>query len=379
MNEHYLDNAATTKPCEAAVAAMMRCFQENYGNPSSLHRIGLYAQQEMDHARKVLAAALGCDVREILFTSCATESTNMALRSTAAAYGRKRKKIITSAVEHASVKQTLRHLAENEGFEIIEIRPDETGTYRAGDFAAAADENTCMITMMMVNNETGHVLPVKEVFSAVKRRFPHIITHCDAVQAFMKYPVRPYQLCADLISLSGHKIHAAKGVGAHYVKKGTKLRALLLGGKQENSLRAGTEGVPLIAGFGAAVEALAPTMESRFQYVKSLNAALREKLNQLPGVRILSPEDASPYVMSIIVPKIRSEFLLHYLEQKVVYVSCGSACSKGAGSGVPEMFGAAREEADSVLRISFSSENTMDDVDAAAEGIAAGQMEIMHK
>lgn len=379
MNEHYLDNAATTKPCDAAITAMMRCFQEIYGNPSSLHRIGLRAQQEMDHARNVLAAALGCDTREILFTSCATESTNMALRSTAAAYGRKRRKIITSAVEHASVKQTLQHLSENEGFEVVAVKPDENGTYCARDFVMAADENTCMITMMMVNNETGHVLPVKEVFSAVKRRFPHIITHCDAVQAFMKYPVRPSQLCADFISLSGHKIHAAKGIGALYVKKGMKLRALLFGGKQENSLRAGTESVPLIAGFGAAVETLSPTMENRFQYVRSLNTALREKLRELPDVRILSPEDGSPYVMSIIVPKIRSEILLHYLEQREVYVSSGSACSKGAGSGVPEIFGAAREEADSILRVSFCDENNMEDVDALVAGIAAGQREIMHK
>ncbi|MBQ8515835.1 MAG: cysteine desulfurase [Ruminococcus sp.] len=379
MSEHYLDNAATTRPCKAAVAAMMRCFQENYGNPSSLHRMGLSAQQEMDKARRILAGALGCEMREILFTSCATESTNMALRSTAAAYGRKRKRIVTSAVEHASVKQTLSYLAENEGFEIVSVKPDENGCYRARDFLAALDENTCLITMMMVNNETGHILPVKEVFTAAKRKFPHIITHCDAVQAFMKYPVRPASLMADFVSLSGHKIHAAKGVGALYIKRGTKLRAMLLGGKQESGLRAGTESVPLIAGFGAAVEALSPTMESRFEYVKSLNLALRERLMERPGVKILSPEDGSPYVMSIIVPKLRSEILLHYLEQKGVYVSSGSACSKGAGSGVPETFGATREEADSILRVSFCDENTMEDVDALAQGIASGQREIMHK
>ncbi|MGN0592699.1 MAG: cysteine desulfurase family protein [Ruminococcus sp.] len=378
MKEHYLDNAATTKPCEAAVHAMLRCFQETYGNPSSLHRVGLRAQQEMDSARKILAAALGCDVREILFTSCATESTNTALRSIAAAYGRRRRKIVTSAVEHASVRQTLGFLSENEGFEIVEIAPDENGMYHARDFIQAVDEDTCLITMMMVNNETGYVLPVKEVFSAVKRRFPQIITHCDAVQAFMKYPVRPMQLQADFISLSGHKVHAAKGVGALYVKRGMKLRPLLLGGKQENSLRAGTESVPLIAGFGAAVEMLAPTMDSRFQYVQSLNIALREKLETLNGVRVLSPEDASPYVMSIIVPKIRSEILLHYLEQGGVYISSGSACAKGVGSGIPELFGATKAEADSVLRISFCADNTMDDVEALVQGIAAGQVEIMH-
>lgn len=378
MPIHYLDNAATTKPCSEAVDTMMRCFQENYGNPSSLHKAGLAAQQEVSLARSVIASALGCDTREILFTSCATESTNTALRSTATAYGRRRKKIVTSAVEHASVKKTLLYLSENEGFEITEVKPDETGTYRARDFLGACDENTVMITMMMVNNETGHVLPVKETFSMVKRKFPHIVTHCDAVQAFMKYPVKAKSISADFISISGHKVHAAKGIGALYVKKGTKLRSLILGGKQENGLRAGTESVPLIAGFGAAVRKLLPCIDKNFEYVRSLNDSLRHQLSQLDGIRILSPADASPYILSIIVPKIRSEIMLHYLEAKGIYVSSGSACSKGAGSGVPEIFGASKKEADSILRISFSAENTPDDISALANGIASGQKEIMH-
>ncbi|MDE6021821.1 MAG: cysteine desulfurase [Ruminococcus sp.] len=375
---HYLDNAATTKPSAAAVDAMMRCFSEHYGNPSSLHMAGLQAQQETDHARAVIAAALGCDTREILFTSCATESTNMALRSTAAAYGRRRKKIVTSAVEHASVKNTLDFLSVNYDFEIVRVKPDETCTYKASDFFNECDDDTVMISMMMVNNETGHVLPVREVFSMIKRKFPHIITHCDAVQAFMKYPIKANALCADFISISGHKVHAAKGIGALYVKKGTKLRPLIFGGKQERGLRAGTESVPLIAGFGAAVETLSSDMDKRFEYVKSLNISLREKLMEQGSIRILSPADASPYVLSIIVPSIRSEIMLHYLEAKGIYVSSGSACSKGAGSGVPEIFGATSKEADSILRISFSAENTEQDIAALAEAVAAGQREIMH-
>ncbi len=378
MITHYLDNAATTKPSAAAVDAMMRCFSEHYGNPSSLHMAGLQAQQETDHARAVIAAALGCDTREILFTSCATESTNMALRSTAAAYGRRRKKIVTSAVEHASVKNTLDFLSVNYDFEIVRVKPDETCTYKASDFFNECDDDTVMISMMMVNNETGHVLPVREVFSMIKRKFPHIITHCDAVQAFMKYPIKANALCADFISISGHKVHAAKGIGALYVKKGTKLRPLIFGGKQERGLRAGTESVPLIAGFGAAVETLSSDMDKRFEYVKSLNISLREKLMEQGSIRILSPADASPYVLSIIVPSIRSEIMLHYLEAKGIYVSSGSACSKGAGSGVPEIFGATSKEADSILRISFSAENTEQDIAALAEAVAAGQREIMH-
>lgn len=286
---------------------------------------------------------------------------------------------MTSAVEHASVKQTLSALKDADGFEIVEIKPDENGTYHAADFINAADDNTCMITMMMVNNETGHVLPVREVFAAVKRRYPHIITHCDAVQAFMKYPVKAKQLFADFISVSGHKIHAAKGIGALYVKKGTKLRTYITGGKQESGRRGGTESVPLIAGFGAAVEELLPGIDERFRYVSELNCVLREKLSLLDGVRILSPENASPYILSVIIPKIRSEIMLHYLESRNIYVSSGSACSKGAGSGVPEIFGASQQEADSIIRISFSHENTIEDIEALVSGIEAGMQEIMHR
>lgn len=379
MKEHYLDNAATTKPSDAAVKAAMECLTGCFGNPSSLHRAGLRAQQAMDHARNVIAKALGADAREILFTSCATESTNMALKSTAAAYGRKRRKIITSAVEHASVKQTLAYLEETEGFEIVEIQPHENGEYAAMDFINAADDNTCLITMMMVNNETGHTLPVQSVFAAVKKRYPHIITHCDAVQAFMKYPVKAKSLCADLISVSGHKIHAPKGIGALYVKKGVKLRTLIHGGKQESGRRGGTESVPLIAAFGAAAEELIPTINSRFEYVKGLNVQLRKRLTALPGVRILSPENGSPYVLSVIIPRIRSEIMLHFLESRNVYVSSGSACSKGAGSGVPETFGATSQEADSVIRISLCHENNDEDIEALVSGIEAGMKEIMHR
>lgn len=378
MREHYLDNAATTKPCGAAVKAVTECLTECYGNPSSLHKSGLNAQRRLEHARAVIAKALGCDTREIIFTSCATESTNTALLSTAAAYGRKKKKIITSAVEHASVKQTLTHLAD-EGFEIIEIKPDPDGMFHAADFINAADDNTCMITMMIVNNETGHVLPVKEVFAVLKKRYPHIVTHCDAVQAFMKYPVKVKMLNTDFLSISGHKIHAPKGVGVLYAKKGVKLRTFIHGGKQENGRRGGTESVPLIAGFGAATEEMADTIDSRFNYVKDLNIALREKLSSLGNIRILSPRDGSPYILSIVIPKIRSEIMLHYLEQREVYVSSGSACSKGAGSGVPETFGATHEEADSVIRISLCHENTMEDIDALIEGINIGREEIMHR
>ena len=183
--EHYLDNAATTKPCAEAAAAVMSCISSHYGNPSSLHRKGLEAQHEVEYARNQVAGALGCKAQEIVFTSGATESTNLALCGAAAAYGRKRKKIITSAVEHASVRETMAHL-ETLGFTVVSVPPAEDGLYHAEDFLKEVDKDTCMVSIMLVNNENGYRMPVEEVFRTVKRRDPDIITHCDAVQGFLK-------------------------------------------------------------------------------------------------------------------------------------------------------------------------------------------------
>ena len=215
----YLDNAATTKPCGEAVSAAVDAMTENYGNPSSLHRAGLDAQLAVDKARKAIAASIGADSSEIYFTSGATESNNLALRGISAAYGRKRRKIVISSVEHASVDETASALEKN-GFEIVRISPRDDGRFYADDFISACDENTCLVSMMLVNNETGYIMPVRETFMAVKRSFPEIITHCDCVQGYMKLPIKAASLGADLISLSAHKIHGVKGVGAIYIKKG---------------------------------------------------------------------------------------------------------------------------------------------------------------
>ena len=207
----------------------------------------------MEFARQQIAAALGCKAQEILFTSGATESTNLALRGAAAAYGRKRKKIIVSAVEHASVKETMAHL-ETQGFQIVAVPPDKNGIYHTADFLKEVDAETCLISMMLVNNENGARLPAEEVFRSAKRRDPEIITHCDAVQGFLKIPMKTRTLGADLISLSGHKVHALKGTGALYVRQGVRLRPVLYGSHQEKGLRPGTESVPLIAAFGRSEE-----------------------------------------------------------------------------------------------------------------------------
>lgn len=375
--EHYFDNAATTKPCAEAAAAVMSCISTHYGNPSSLHRKGLEAQHEMEFARQQIAAALGCKAQEILFTSGATESTNLALRGAAAAYGRKRKKIIVSAVEHASVKETMAHL-ETQGFQIVAVPPDKNGIYHAADFLKEVDAETCLISMMLVNNENGARLPAEEVFRSAKRRDPEIITHCDAVQGFLKIPMKTRTLGADLISLSGHKVHALKGAGALYVRQGVRLRPVLYGSHQEKGLRPGTESVPLIAAFGAAAGVLFPTIEQRYQKVSQLREALIQGLQKMDGVIIRDIPGASPYVLNISLLGYRSEIVLHYLEQREIYISSGSACSKGASSGVLELFGAKPEEVDSALRISFCAENTEEDVAALLQGLQDAQRELMH-
>ena len=375
--EHYFDNAATTKPCAEAAAAVMSCISTHYGNPSSLHRKGLEAQHEMEFARQQIAAALGCKTQEILFTSGATESTNLALRGAAAAYGRKRKKIIVSAVEHASVNETMAHL-ETQGFQIVAVPPDKNGIYHVADFLKEVDAETCLISMMLVNNENGARLPAEEVFRSAKRRDPEIITHCDAVQGFLKIPMKTRTLGADLISLSGHKVHALKGAGALYVRQGVRLRPVLYGSHQEKGLRPGTESVPLIAAFGAAAGALFPTIEQRYQKVSQLREALIQGLQKMDGVIIRDISGASPYVLNISLLGYRSEIVLHYLEQREIYISSGSACSKGASSGVLELFGAKPEEVDSALRISFCAENTEEDVAALLQGLQDAQQELMH-
>jgi len=367
----YLDNAATTRPCAEAVEAAVKAMTENYGNPSSLHKAGLDAQLAVDYARKVIAGSIGADSSCVYFTSGATESNNLALRGAAGAYGRRKKKVVISAVEHASVDETAAAL-ENAGYTVVHVSPREDGRLYAADFAAACDEDTFLISMMLVNNETGYILPVKETFSAVKRRFPDIITHCDCVQAYMKLPIKVNALCADMISLSAHKIHGVKGVGAIYIKKGVRVVPIVTGGKQEKGIRSGTESVPLIAAFGAAAEKLLPTIQERYEKVSGLKAYLLDRLAEIDGISVNSPEDGSPYVVNISAEGRRSEIMLHFLESKGIYVSSGSACSKGQQSGVLGQFGIRDKRADSAVRISMTAETAEEELDRLTEAVAEG-------
>ncbi len=371
----YLDNAATTKPCSEAVSAIISAMNDNYGNPSSLHRAGLEAQLVVDRSRKIIAGSIGCEPENIIFTSGATESNNLALKGIAAAYGRRKKRIVVSSVEHPSVAETASELEKN-GFEVVRVSPGKDGSFSSSDFVNACDENTFLISMMLVNNETGYILPVKEAFAAVKRRFPEIITHCDCVQGYMKLPIKASALNADLISLSGHKVHAAKGIGALYIKKGVRVAPIIMGGKQEKGIRSGTESVPLIAGFGAAVEKLRSTVSERYERAAQLKSRLLAELGKIDGILVNSPDDASPYIINISAVGRRSEIMLHFLEQKGIYVSSGSACSKGAQSGVLSEFGIDVKRADSAVRISITAETSVDELLELSAAVCEGMAKI---
>lgn len=374
----YLDSAATTRPSAACISAALEAMEHQYGNPSSLHAFGLQAQLCVDAARKQVASALGCAPESLTFTSGATESSHLAIRGAAAVYGKRKRRVITTAVEHASVRAAF-DLLEEEGFAVVRIAPRSDGRIAPEDVLAAADDSTCLVSMMLVNNETGAILPVAETFAALKRLHPEIITHCDAVQGFLKIPVTPQALSADLLTVSGHKVHAAKGTGALYHKKGIRLKPLLTGGEQENGLRAGTEAVPLIAGFGAACADLAGTVQKRYETVSALRDTAVRLLGEIGGVTVQSPADASPYILSFSVEGLRSETMLHFLAERGIYVSSGSACSRGRQSGVLQAFHIKQNAADSTLRISFCAENTADDLVQLADALRDAQQRLVHK
>ena len=369
----YLDNAATTKPCEPAVSAAFYCMVENYGNPSSLHRMGVEAEKVLTDTRKAIASALVCAPESVYFTSGATESNNLAIMGISEVYGRRRKKIVTTGIEHPSVAEPIKYLEEH-GFEVVRISPNRNGEIDYDEIIAAVDENTCFISCMLVNNETGYILPIKRAFMAIKRNFPECITHCDAVQGFMKIPIKSTELYADLISISAHKIHGIKGIGALFVKKGVRLSPIVRGGGQEKTLRSGTEGVPLIAGFGAAVRALHPNIGQAVKNAEEINTYLRGRLSNLDGVTINSKADnCSPFILNVSIEGVRSEIMLHFLESKDIYVSSGSACSKGAKSSVLKSFGVSDKLIDNAIRISISRETTWSDIDLLIAGIQEGQ------
>lgn len=370
LKEAYLDNSSTTRVCEPAAAKVMELMTENYGNPSSLHTLGFRAEQALTEARRNIAAVLGAKEDEVFFTSGGTESNNLAIFG--AAYARKRMgmHIVTTQIEHPSVTNAVRQL-EKEGWEVTWLQPDREGHILPEAVQEAVRPDTTLVTMMAVNNEVGTILPLDAAAQAIAAKKAPALLHVDAVQGFGKLDLRPERRKMDLLSISAHKIHGPKGVGALYVRKGVRIAPRTFGGGQEHGMRPGTEGLPAIGGFGAAVKALPPVNEGLRQ-AEELAAICREKLLALPGVEFNSPEDALPYIVNFSVGAVRAETMLHFLAARGVYVSSGSACSKGKQSPVLEAMGLPRERIQAALRVSFSHLNTLEDVDALVEGVREG-------
>lgn len=366
----YLDNAATTKVMPQAVNAAAIAMEQSFGNPSSLHRMGVEAERLVSYSKNKILSALGDTSGDVIFTSGATEANNMAIFGLYETYGRRKKRIVTTSVEHPSVAEPMSKL-QRLGCEVVRISPDSSGKISRDAIADAVNDDTFLVSAMLVNNETGSVLPVAEAFSLIKKRFPECKTHCDCVQGFEKLPVSAKKLCADAISLSGHKIHAPKGIGALYLKKSVKLSPLMLGGGQQGGLRSGTEAVPLIYGLGKAVEILTESLSERYAEAAEINRLARRRLSDI-GAVVISESDASPYILSIAVPNIKSETMLHFLEESEIYVSSGSACSKGKKSGVLKEFGVHDKYLDSVIRLSFSHDTSAEDIEFLCKRIKAG-------
>lgn len=371
LMEVYLDNSATTKVCAAACEAAVSAMKTVYGNPSSLHRLGFDAEKLVTQSRKQIAGALSCYPDELYFTSGATESNNLAIRGLTGAYPRIGRKIVTTAIEHPSVGETVESLC-GAGYEVIRLSPDNDGNFSPAAFAEAVDEDTSLVTFMLVNNEVGVLLPAAEICKAVKRKNPNTLIHIDAVQGFCKVPFRADRTLVDTVSISGHKIYAPKGVGGLYVKKGIRLKPIQTGGGQEKGLRSGTESVPLIAAFGAAVAQTYPDMEKNQAHYRELREYLKKHLMSTQEIVMNSPENAVPYICNFSVRGIRSEIMLHFLEQSGIYVSSGSACAKGKPSPVLAAMGIPKERADSAIRISFSPETTISDIDILLDGLRGG-------
>ena len=356
----YLDNAATTRVCPEAAEAAVHMMTECFGNPSTTYKLGREAKAAVDKARGQIAKALGCQPDEVYFTSCGSEGDNWALISGTRYMRRRGKHIISSAVEHDAVRKSLDFL-EKEGYEITRLQPDGTG-------AIPLEADTILISLMMVNNETGAVNDIAAVARMLKAENSIALLHTDAVQGFLKVPFSAKTLGADMITISGHKIHAPKGIGALYIRSGLKLPPYILGGGQERGMRAGTEATPQIAAFGTAAEIGSAKMAQATKTMAELRAHAIDRLTaEVDGLVVIG--GGSPHILSISLPGYRSEVLMNFLETRGIYTSKSSACKKGGRSHVLEAIGLPANVIDGALRISFSRYTTREDIDALCDAL----------
>ncbi|MBR3978371.1 MAG: cysteine desulfurase [Oscillospiraceae bacterium] len=359
----YLDNSATTKPCKEAVDTMALALTQLWANPSALYSFGFDAAKALRTARGQVAKALGAEPDRVFFTSGGTEADNWALFGAAKRFGKKHKHIISTAVEHHAVLNTLKEL-EAQGFEVTYLQPDSEGNITPEALKGALRKDTFLVSVMMVNNETGAVMPIEKMAKLTHRMCPDAIFHTDAVQGFLKIPFAAKSLGADLISISAHKVHGAKGAGALYISPRLKsFPPYLYGGGQESSFRSGTEAMPAIIGFGAACEAVAATFREDIIREKALIDYLAEKLAALPGVQINGCHQA-PHILSVAIPGIPTQNSINILQDRGIYVSAGSACAKGHRSHTLTAMGIAPEVMDGAFRISICRDTTQDELDA---------------
>lgn len=371
--EVYLDNSATTRCSAAAADIMVKVLKEDFGNPSSMHIKGVEGEKYVKESLTAIAKALKVNEKEIIFTSGGTESDNLALIGAAEADKRAGKHIITTVYEHPAILETCRYL-EEQGYEVAYIPVDEHGVVRLDALKEALREDTILVSMMYVNNEIGAVLPVEEVCGIIKEYNKNIIFHVDGVQGFGKYTIHPKKAGIDMLSVSGHKIHGPKGVGFLYVSDKVKLKPIIFGGGQQKGMRSGTENVPGIAGLGVAVSEICDGLEEKADALYELKAGFVKELEEMDGVTLNGFTDrrSAPHIVSASFEGIRSEVLLHALEDKGIYVSAGSACAsnkKKEASKTLVAIGLKKDLLDSTIRFSFSFDTTKEELDYTIEAL----------
>lgn len=368
--EAYLDNSATTRCSERAKDIMVKVLMEDYGNPSSLHNKGKIAEDYINEAKKKIAATMKVTEKEILFTSGGTESNNMALVGTALANKRSGNHIITTSIEHASVAATMAYL-EEQGFSVTYLKVDKNGLISLEELKDAVTEDTILVSLMMVNNEIGAVEPIAEAAKVIKAKNPSALLHVDAIQAYGKYNIYPKRMGIDLLSVSGHKIHAPKGTGFLYIRDKVKIKPLIYGGGQQKGLRSGTENVPGYAALGEAAAEIYENFDAKIDHMYELKQRFIDGVTQIDGVTVngKTGRDSAPQIISVTVKDVRSEVMLHSLEEVGIYVSAGSACSsnKPSPSRTLQGIGLNKDGLESTIRISFCVNTTEEEVDYAVE------------
>ena len=364
----YLDNSATTKPCAEAVEAVAGALTRDWGNPSALYDFGISAARQLRAARHAVAAAMGAEPDRVFFTSCGTEADNWAVYGTAKRFGKRGKHIVTTAMEHHAILNCMKDL-EAQGFEVTYLQPDALGNISADALKAALRKDTILVSVMMVNNEAGSVMPIAQMAKLTHRLCPDAIFHTDAVQGFLKIPFQAKTLEADLISVSSHKIHGPKGAGALYISPRLKsFPPLIQGGGQEGGYRSGTEGTPALFGFAAAAEAGGKTFREDIARERGLLENLCARLEALPGVQLNGAHDA-PHILSVSIPGVPTQNSINILQDAGICVSAGSACAKGHRSHVLTAMGVSEKAIDSAFRVSLSRETTQEDIDALVQVI----------